>query len=75
MNKKYMDPEMNVTIFATSDVITTSGFDGEEDTDLPNIKYVNKRKKRARKSALFLFKVCRYCAEKICNQKIGKCCV
>ncbi len=37
MNKQYMDPEMNVTIFAKSDVITSSGFDGEEDTNLPGL--------------------------------------
>ena len=37
MNKKYIDPEMNVTVFATSDVITASGFEGEEDTNLPGL--------------------------------------
>ena len=39
MNKKYMDPEMNVTLFESTDVITNSdGFDGEEDTKFPNLK-------------------------------------
>ena len=37
MNKKYMDPEMNVTLFESVDVITASGFDGEEDTNLPGL--------------------------------------
>jgi hypothetical protein len=41
MNKKYMDPEMNVTIFSKSDVITTSGFDGEEDSNLPGLVNVD----------------------------------
>lgn len=34
MNKKYIDPEMEVTLFESVDVITSSptgGFDGEED--------------------------------------------
>lgn len=39
MNKKYMDPEMNVTLFESTDVITNSGFDGEED-DLENVQKI-----------------------------------
>ena len=41
MNKKYMDPEMNVTLFERVDVIMTSnpnGFEGEEDENLPHLK-------------------------------------
>lgn len=40
MNKKYMDPEMNVTLFESVDVITNSnenGFEGDEDTNLPGL--------------------------------------
>lgn len=33
MNKKYLDPEMDVTMFENNDVITTSpGFETEDDT-------------------------------------------
>ena len=35
MNKKYVDPEMTLSLFDREDVITVSGFVGEEDEDLP----------------------------------------
>jgi len=31
MNKKYLDPEMNVTLFESVDVITTSGVELPDD--------------------------------------------
>lgn len=35
MNKKYVDPEMTLSLFDCEDVITASGFAGEDDEDLP----------------------------------------
>ncbi|MBQ8868588.1 MAG: hypothetical protein IJ027_02570 [Oscillospiraceae bacterium] len=34
MNKKYLDPEMNITLFESVDVITASG---DPDTNLPGL--------------------------------------